>query len=144
MEKNCASSWLFTKVKVIFIFVAGEFLNLTPELLQGVCCALRPLFCPYDGDSRSFEKGETQNMLSYNTSYYRNNDIHCQRCENINPLNSELNPICHLLALLGAQLILHISRIRVKSYNVILLSRQMIWFYCFFKFIEIYNPFCRE
>jgi hypothetical protein len=33
------------------------------------------------------------------------------------PLNTELNPICHLLALLGALHILHISRIRrVKFY----------------------------
>jgi hypothetical protein len=32
-----------------------------------------------------------------------------------NPLNAELNPICHLLALLGAHPILHISRIRVKE-----------------------------
>ena len=32
----------------------------------------------------------------------------------INPLNAELNPICHLLALLGAHHILHISRIRVN------------------------------
>ena len=32
----------------------------------------------------------------------------------INSLNAELNPICHLLALLGAHHILHISRIRVK------------------------------
>ena len=32
----------------------------------------------------------------------------------INPLNAELNPICHLLALLGAHLILNVSRIRVK------------------------------
>ena len=31
----------------------------------------------------------------------------------LNPLNDELNPICHLLALLGAHPILHISRIRV-------------------------------
>jgi len=31
-----------------------------------------------------------------------------------NPLNTELNPICHLLALLGAYHILHVSRIRVK------------------------------
>ena len=31
-----------------------------------------------------------------------------------NPLNAELNPICHLLALLGAHRILHISSIRVK------------------------------
>jgi hypothetical protein len=33
---------------------------------------------------------------------------------NLNHLNAELNPICHLLALLGAHHILHISRIRVK------------------------------
>jgi hypothetical protein len=32
-----------------------------------------------------------------------------------NPLNAKLNPICHLLALLWAHHILHISRIRVKS-----------------------------
>jgi len=32
-----------------------------------------------------------------------------------NPLNAELNPICHLLALLGAHNILHISMIRVNS-----------------------------
>jgi hypothetical protein len=32
-----------------------------------------------------------------------------------NPLNTELNPICHLLALLGTDPILHISRIRVNS-----------------------------
>jgi hypothetical protein len=31
-----------------------------------------------------------------------------------NPLNAELNPICHLLALLEAHHILHVSRIRVK------------------------------
>ena len=32
-----------------------------------------------------------------------------------NPLYAELNPICHLLALLGAHHILHVSRIRVKA-----------------------------
>jgi hypothetical protein len=32
----------------------------------------------------------------------------------INPLNAELNPICYLLALIGAYHILHISRIRVN------------------------------
>jgi len=34
---------------------------------------------------------------------------------NINPLKNQLNPICHLLALLGAHHILHVSRIRVKT-----------------------------
>jgi len=31
-----------------------------------------------------------------------------------NPLNAKLNPICHLLALIGAHHILHVSRIRVN------------------------------
>ena len=33
----------------------------------------------------------------------------------LNPLNAKLNPICHLLALLGAHHILHVSRVRVKG-----------------------------
>ena len=33
----------------------------------------------------------------------------------VNPLNPELNPVCCLLALLGANHFLHVSRIRVKS-----------------------------
>jgi len=32
----------------------------------------------------------------------------------INPLNAELNPIYHLLALLGAHHIFHVSRVRVN------------------------------
>ena len=35
--------------------------------------------------------------------------------EEINPLNPELNPMCCLLASLGAHHFLHVSRIRVKS-----------------------------
>jgi len=33
----------------------------------------------------------------------------------VNPFNAELNPICHLLALLEAHHILHVSRLRVKG-----------------------------
>jgi hypothetical protein len=32
----------------------------------------------------------------------------------VNPLNAELNPNCHLLALVGAHHIVHVSRVRVK------------------------------
>jgi transposase len=35
----------------------------------------------------------------------------------LNPLNAELNPICHLLALLGVHHFLHVSRIRVNPLN---------------------------
>jgi hypothetical protein len=37
----------------------------------------------------------------------------------INPLNAKLNSICHLLALLGAHHILHISGIRIKNANIL-------------------------
>jgi len=40
----------------------------------------------------------------------------------MNPLNAELNPICQLLALLGAHPILHVSRIRVKEFYNFFLS----------------------
>jgi len=33
----------------------------------------------------------------------------------LNPLNTVLNPYCHLLALLGAHHILHVSGVRVKG-----------------------------
>jgi hypothetical protein len=43
----------------------------------------------------------------------------CSRVH-INPLHAELNPICHLLALLGAHHILHVSRVRVKKLTLAL------------------------
>jgi transposase len=36
------------------------------------------------------------------------------------PLNAELNPICHLLALLGAHHIFHVSGLRVKNQQYLL------------------------
>jgi len=53
--------------------------------------------------------------------------------QEINPLNAELNPICHLLALLGAHHILNVSRIRFNdpysSLNTLRVtkSRRMRW-----------------
>jgi len=47
-----------------------------------------------------------------------------------NPLNPKLNPICYLLALLGAHHFLHVSRIRVKSLTLRLLMSYIyiyIW-----------------
>ena len=43
-----------------------------------------------------------------------------------NLLNAELNPICYLLALLGAHHFLHVSRIRVKS---LILRLLMLYIY---------------
>jgi len=48
----------------------------------------------------------------------------------VNPLNAELNPICHLLALLGVYHFLHVSRIRVKSLTLrLLMSYIYIYIY---------------
>jgi hypothetical protein len=41
---------------------------------------------------------------------------------NINPLNTELNPIYHLLAFLGAHHILHIGKVRVKIVHTVLID----------------------
>ena len=45
--------------------------------------------------------------------------------KSMNPLNAELNPIRHLLALVGARHIVHVSWIRVK--NQILKSKERNW-----------------
>jgi hypothetical protein len=37
--------------------------------------------------------------------------------QQINPLNAELNPICHLLALLGGATIVVVSRLGVNTLN---------------------------
>ena len=49
----------------------------------------------------------------------------------LNTLNAELNPICYLLALLGAHHFLHVSRIRVKSLTLRLLSHIYIYIYIY-------------
>jgi hypothetical protein len=43
-----------------------------------------------------------------------------------NPLNAELNSTCHLLALLGAHHILHVSRIRVKNRDNFMFSFEQL------------------
>ena len=50
----------------------------------------------------------------------------------VNPLKAELNPICHLLALLGVHHFLHVSRIRVKSLTLrLLMSHIYIYIYIY-------------
>jgi len=47
-------------------------------------------------------------------------------CYRINHLNAKSNSICHLLALLGAHPILHISRIGVNNYGMFAAEETMI------------------
>jgi len=58
-----------------------------------------------------------------------------------NPLNTELNSICHLLVLLGAHHILHVSGIRVKSVNketVVVAVMKVL------KYFSTHNVGCRR
>jgi len=50
-------------------------------------------------------------MITKNGDKYKFSNL------DVNPLNAELNPTCHLLALLGAHHILHVSRVRVNPLN---------------------------
>jgi len=52
---------------------------------------------------------EHECCINYSTNIYWTTAY-----EDLNYLNAELNPICHLLSLIGAHHILHVSRLRVK------------------------------
>ena len=47
----------------------------------------------------------------------------------VNPLNAELNPICHRLALLGAQHIFHVSGLRVKGHRLVTSEFCLFWIF---------------
>jgi len=55
----------------------------------------------------------------------------------LNPLNAELNPICHLQALLGTHHILHISRIRGNLVFCEALKTETSFFYYYINNLSI-------
>ena len=59
-----------------------------------------------------------------------------QLLDDLNPLNPELNPICYLLALLGAHYFLHVIRIRVKSLTFRLLISYIYMEHPFLMFLD--------
>ena len=87
---------------------------------KNICCVMRPEICVF--------KNRVKMVLIQSASVNRAILQHCfflvrqhwggcryrHIAANFKPLNPELNPICYLLALLGAQHFLHVSRIRVK------------------------------
>ena len=67
-----------------------------------------------------------------------------------NPLDAELNPLCQLLALLGAHHILHISRIKLNtpaSQEIMCLREEILYTFNLLKpndiYIYIYLYICR-
>ena len=57
----------------------------------------------------------------------------------INPLNAELNYICHLLALLGAHHIFHVSRIRVNRPHFLMANRHFLSRYISFIYFTAFH-----
>jgi len=55
---------------------------------------------------------------------------------NVNPLKPEWNPICYLLALLGAHHFLYVSRIRVKLLTFRLLMSYIYMEHAFLMFLD--------
>ena len=78
-------------------------------------------------------------FLEMNPTRHSSRYLKTGNCTRINPLNAELNPICHLLALLGVHHFLHVSRIRVKSLTPrLLMSYTYIYIYIYTYIIYIY------
>jgi hypothetical protein len=60
-------------------------------------------------------------MNDRHSHYHQNSAEFIYAKINFNPLNAELNPICHLLSLLGAHPIFHVSGLRIKFHHVVFL-----------------------
>ena len=73
-------------------------------------CEFYPGICPTTEEKATKNLSQGKKNLSQVKKNLSQSTVYIA----INPLNAELNSICHLLALLGAHPILHVSRIRVK------------------------------
>ena len=56
--------------------------------------------------------------MYYNKKNLKSSNKYKPTWDIINPLNAELNPMCHLLPFVEALHILHVSRVRVKELSI--------------------------
>ena len=89
---------------------------------RNITCILRVGFPISELLRRSFSSRSSFQVTLIALSALRKDNF----ITSFNPLNAELNPICHLLALLGAHHILHVSRIRVKVLLYLYRARNKI------------------
>ena len=108
LNRSITSTWHFTNSQfsakqINFILPRNEHYIHTASRLHFTQCVLsRRVMCGYKERPNCYS-GVWMEFFLVVVSFWA-----------FNPLNAELNPICHLLALLVAHHILHISRIRVK------------------------------
>ena len=128
----------------LFLLQEGKQANKrTPKLIPFRLCS-QVLHTPAPRPSTSIARGCRRPAVSQvlPSARIRTASILCLLTErwlhhvaNFNPLNPELNPICYLLALLGAHHFLHVSRIRVKLSTF---TRLMSYIYIYI-YIYIYE-----
>ena len=108
------------------------------RLISSYCISINFQFSPFSSyRPKHLKKGWYKTFLpgtSFFTVLIQWTELHimcavmqiCKWMDTFNPLKPKLNPICYLLALLGAHHFLHVSRIRVKSLT---LRRLMSYIY---------------
>ena len=99
--------WAWKRPKTCWATYKPQVIN-----LWNCCIWLVNLFELYDYAWICQRQTKTKHRKKWTKQQTNRTDRHIDR--HINPLNPELNPICYLLALLGAHHFLHVSRIRVK------------------------------
>ena len=114
LNQQCRNKQFLTEASVIASCINITFHSITTSASNGALLSrlLAILHCLISTEALScFKSRSLLQVYKLYTSYLwlSNHFI------SINPLNAYLNPICHLLALLGAHHILHISRIRVNA-----------------------------
>ena len=116
-DYNCISSLWFYRWSVV---VAALLVVVWPVM------GSRGVFI-YNNSNRFLITGQTTTNNTATTTL---------QPEAVNPLNAELNPICYLLALLGAHHFLHVSRIWVKSLTLRQLMSYIHMEHLFLMFLD--------
>jgi len=120
-QRNCYlahnSSWLISSSCCYYQHTVGNIdqllfncARLIVCITQSTCTKISYFYTPHDVRDLKPVVGHFAEW--YNLTYWNI----CKKLLHVsfNPLNSKLNPICHLLALLGAHHIFHVSGLRVK------------------------------
>jgi hypothetical protein len=104
---------IFVVVGVCCLYKQNKYRNACNKYtMAAILLFLKDIPKKLVGDAKACFHVQTTAALRGSQAYFRFRFVYF--LTKFNPLNAKLNPICHLLSMLGAHLILHISRIRIK------------------------------
>jgi len=100
----CSTAGSFFAIIILYFSYAYNYFSFLYDLLYFIFL-----------DYLDHEDGSSKLLRNVSSCLPIHTPLHMREyCNTLNPLNAKLNPICHLLALLGAHHILHVSWIRVN------------------------------